>query len=65
MNEREKRNNPDARSYAVFPQSSQSEHVSSLLSDEFLLTLKSLALFHFHFIVGLRSGGSLYPDLSN
>jgi hypothetical protein len=39
--------------------------VSSLLSDESLVTLKSLGLFHFHFIVGLRCEGSLYPDLSN
>jgi hypothetical protein len=39
--------------------------VSILLSDEFLVTLKSLVLFHFHFIVELRSEGSLYPDLSN
>jgi len=55
----------DARSYAVFLRSFQSEHMSGLLSDEFLVTLKSLVLFHFHFIVGLRSEGSLYPDLSN
>jgi len=60
-----KRNNPDARTYAVFPRISQSEHVSSLLSDEFLVTLKYLVLCHFHFIVGLRSERYLYPDLSN